>query len=109
MTPPPVPVERVYQGGPVEPSDILPPEAVPADEYKLHHDTVKVRGLLSREGVALLFTSPVGGFLSFAALAVILVVMVGVELTEPASSSSTATVVGRIGLVLIVRGIVGLV
>jgi aminobenzoyl-glutamate transport protein len=84
IAPPPVETEQIYQGGSVQPSDIAPPGDVPSGDYKPEHVTTKVKGLLSSDGIRFLFTSPVTNFLNFAALAVILVVMVGVGLAEQA-------------------------
>ena len=76
----------------------------PADDYQLKTETSEVQGLLSVDGVRFLFTSFVDNFRNFAAVAIILVVMIGVGLAEAAgligalirklvavSSSSTLT------------------
>ena len=84
VTPPPVPSVETYYGGSVEPTDVGPTQAVPPDAYKLHTVTTKVQGLLTGDGVRYLFTSFVSNFRNFAALAIILVVMIGVGLAETA-------------------------
>ncbi len=56
----------------------------PSDAYKLHTVTTKVQGLLTAHGVRYLFTSFVSNFREFAPLSIILVVMVGVGLSESA-------------------------
>jgi aminobenzoyl-glutamate transport protein len=84
VTPPPVPTMETYYGGSVEPTDVGPTEPAPPDAYKLHTVTEKVQGLLTADGVRYLFTSFVSNFRNFAALAIILVVMVGVGLAEAA-------------------------
>jgi aminobenzoyl-glutamate transport protein len=84
VTPPPVPTNETYYGGSVEPTDVGPTQPEPAEAYKLHTETTKVRGLLTGEGVRYLFTSFVSNFRNFAALGIILVVMIGVGLAEKA-------------------------
>src|SRR5262249_23176167 len=84
VKPPPVPTEQEYFGGSVEPADVGPPEAEPAEDYKLVTQTAKVQGLLTGNGVRYLFTSFVSNFRNFAAVAIILVVMIGVGLAEAA-------------------------
>jgi aminobenzoyl-glutamate transport protein len=84
VTPPPVPAIETYYGGSVEPSDVGPSQPQPAEAYKLHTETTKVQGLLTGEGVRYLFTSFVSNFRDFAALSIILVVMIGVGLAETA-------------------------
>jgi aminobenzoyl-glutamate transport protein len=84
ITPPPVPTMETYYGGSVEPTDVGPTQPEPADAYKPHTVTTKVQGLLTADGVRYLFTSFVSNFRNFAALAIILVVMLGVGLAETA-------------------------
>jgi aminobenzoyl-glutamate transport protein len=73
-------------------------------DYELTTETSEVQGLLSVDGIRFLFTSFVDNFRNFAAVAIILVVMIGVGLAEAAgligalirklvavSSSSTLT------------------
>jgi aminobenzoyl-glutamate transport protein len=85
VVPPPVHAEQVYYGGSTEPVLVGPDEAIPASEYnKVTKETTKVKGLLTSAGVSYLFTSFVGNFRNFAALAIILVVMIGVGLAEAA-------------------------
>ena len=84
VSPPPVPTMETYYGGSVEPTDVGPTQPEPPDAYKLHTVTEKVQGLLTADGVRYLFTSFVSNFRNFAALAIILVVMVGVGLAETA-------------------------
>jgi aminobenzoyl-glutamate transport protein len=84
ITPPPVPTMETYYGGSVEPTDVGPTQPEPPGAYKPHKVTTKVQGLLSANGVRYLFTSFVSNFRNFAALAIILVVMLGVGLAEAA-------------------------
>jgi aminobenzoyl-glutamate transport protein len=82
VAPPPVAAEQTYYGGSSEPSYVGPTEPEPATDYKVQTETTKVKGLLTVEGVRYLFTSFVDNFRNFAAVAIILVVMIGVGLAE---------------------------
>jgi len=84
VKPPPAPAEETYYGGSVEPTYVGPSEPEPAKDYHVVTETAKVKGLLTGEGVRYLFTSFVSNFRNFAALAIILVVMIGVGLAEAA-------------------------
>jgi aminobenzoyl-glutamate transport protein len=84
VKPPAVPTEQTYYGGSIEPSDVGPTEAEPAEDYKVVTETAKVKGLLTGEGVRYLFTSFVDNFRNFSAVTIILVVMIGVGLAEAA-------------------------
>src|SRR3954447_14257290 len=104
VKPPPVAAQETYYGGAVPRVSVAPNEPEPADDYKVHKETTRVKGLLSVAGVRFLFTSFVDNFRNFAAVSIILVVMIGVGLAESAgligalirklvavSSSSTLT------------------
>jgi aminobenzoyl-glutamate transport protein len=82
VAPPPAAAEQTYYGGSSEPSYVGPNEPEPAEDYKLRTETTKVKGLLTVDGVRYLFTSFVDNFRNFAAVAIILVVMIGVGLAE---------------------------
>lgn len=82
VAPPPVAAEQTYYGGSSEPSYVGPYEPEPAEDYKVRTETTKVKGLLTVDGVRFLFTSFVDNFRNFAAVAIILVVMIGVGLAE---------------------------
>jgi aminobenzoyl-glutamate transport protein len=84
VKPPPAAAEETYYGGSVEPTYVGPTEPEPASSYKVETETAKVKGLLTGEGVRYLFTSFVSNFRNFAAVAIILVVMIGVGLAEAA-------------------------
>jgi aminobenzoyl-glutamate transport protein len=84
VKPPAVPTEETYYGGSVEPTDVGPTEPVPPEAYRTVTETTKVKGLLQGEGIRYLFTSFVSNFRNFSAVAIILVVMVGVGLAEAA-------------------------
>jgi aminobenzoyl-glutamate transport protein len=84
VQPPPVPTEQTYYGGSVQPTDVGPTEPEPAADYKVVTETARVKGLLTGAGVRFLFTSFVDNFRNFSAVAIILVVMIGVGLAEAA-------------------------
>jgi aminobenzoyl-glutamate transport protein len=84
VSPPPAPAEETYYGGSVYPSYVGPTEPEPAADYAVHEETTEVQGLLSVDGVRFLFTSFVDNFRNFAAVSIILVVMIGVGLAETA-------------------------
>jgi aminobenzoyl-glutamate transport protein len=82
--PPAVPVEEVVQGGSTQPSGGLPDASVQEGDYTIVQQTAAVQSLLSADGIRFLFTSFVANFRNFAAVAIILVVMIGVGLAEAA-------------------------
>jgi aminobenzoyl-glutamate transport protein len=84
VAPPPVPAEETYYGGSVYPSAVAPSDPPPAEAYEVRTETAEVKGLLTTEGVRYLFTSFVDNFRNFSAVAIILVVMIGVGLAESA-------------------------
>ena len=81
---PPVAVEEVVQGGSTQPSGGLPDASVQEGDYGVVEKTAAVQSLLSADGIRFLFTSFVANFRNFAAVAIILVVMIGVGLAEAA-------------------------
>jgi aminobenzoyl-glutamate transport protein len=81
---PPVPVEEAVQGGSTQPSGGLPDASVQEGEYRIVDETASIQSLLSADGIRFLFTSFVANFRNFAAVAIILVVMLGVGLAEAA-------------------------
>ena len=82
--PPPIAVEEVVQGGSTQPSGGLPDASVQEGEYEIVTQTAAVQSLLSADGIRFIFTSFVANFRNFAAVAIILVVMIGVGLAEAA-------------------------
>jgi aminobenzoyl-glutamate transport protein len=84
VKPPPAAAEETYYGGSVEPTYVGPNVPEPAKAYHVTTETTKVQGLLTGTGVRYLFTSFVSNFRNFAAVAIILVVMLGVGLAESA-------------------------
>jgi aminobenzoyl-glutamate transport protein len=80
--PPPVEVDEVVQGGSTQPSGGLPDASVQEGEYEIVEQTAAIQSLLSADGVRFMFTSFVANFRNFAAVAIILVVMIGVGLAE---------------------------
>ncbi|MFO7571293.1 MAG: AbgT family transporter [Gaiellaceae bacterium] len=84
VKPPPVLTEETYYGGSTQPVDVGPTTPVPPEAYELTTETAAVEGLLTADGIRYLFTSFVSNFRNFAAVAIILVVMIGVGLAEAA-------------------------
>jgi len=84
VSPPPAAAEETYYGGSVYPSYVGPTTPEPATDYAVHEETTQVKGLLSVDGVRFIFTSFVDNFRNFAAVSIILVVMLGVGLAEAA-------------------------
>lgn len=84
VKPPAVPTEETYYGGSTLPADVGPSLPEDPDAYELVTETAEVQGLLTGEGVRYLFTSFVDNFRNFSAVAIILVVMIGVGLAETA-------------------------
>ena len=82
VQPPPAAVQEEYVGGSVLPAEILPAKQAPADSYRPVHETARVQGLLTIEGIRYLFTSFVSNFLGFTAMGIILVIMIGVGVAE---------------------------
>ena len=82
--PPSVPVEEVVQGGSTQPSGGLPDASIQEGEYEIVTETAAIQSLLSADGIRFMFTSFVANFRNFAAVAIILVVMIGVGLAEAA-------------------------
>jgi aminobenzoyl-glutamate transport protein len=80
--PPPVAVEEVVQGGSTQPSGGLPNASVQQGEYEIVEETAAIESLVSADGIRFMFTSFVSNFRNFAAVAIILVVMIGVGLAE---------------------------
>ncbi len=80
--PPPISVDEVVQGGSTQPSGGLPDASVQEGEYEIVKQTASIQSLLSADGVRFMFTSFVASFRNFAAVAIILVVMIGVGLAE---------------------------
>jgi aminobenzoyl-glutamate transport protein len=84
VSPPPAAAQETYYGGSVYPTYVGPATPEPAADYKVRKETTRVKGLLSVAGVRFLFTSFVDNFRNFAAVSIILVVMIGVGLAESA-------------------------
>ena len=82
VQPPPAAVQEEYVGGSVLPAEQLPAAPAPAHSYKPVHETVRVEGLLTVQGVRYLFTSFISNFMGFTALGIILIVMIGVGVAE---------------------------
>jgi aminobenzoyl-glutamate transport protein len=84
VAPPPVTAEETYYGGSTDSVYIGPSAHEPAESYAVRTETTEIEGLLTVDGIRFLFTSFVDNFRNFAAVAIILVVMIGVGLAEAA-------------------------
>jgi aminobenzoyl-glutamate transport protein len=84
VKPPATAIEQTDLGGSTVLNEVGPHDRPPADSYEVRHETAQVKGLLNSDGVRFLFTSFVDNFRNFAAVAIILVVMIGVGLAEAA-------------------------
>src|SRR4051812_20271822 len=84
VAPPPAAAEETYYGGSTDSVYVGPTEHEPADAYEVRTETTEVKGLLTVDGIRFLFTSFVDNFRNFAAVAIILVVIIGVGLAETA-------------------------
>jgi aminobenzoyl-glutamate transport protein len=82
VKPPPQSVEQVGIGGSVLPGEMLPAEQAPASSYHVVKETATVESLLSVDGIRFLFTSFVDNFMGFTAVGIILIVMIGVGVSE---------------------------
>ena len=80
--PPPVAVQETPLGGSTQPSGGLPDASIQQGDYKIVTEKAAIESLLSVDGVRFMFTSFVASFRNFAAVAIILVVMIGVGLAE---------------------------
>jgi aminobenzoyl-glutamate transport protein len=84
VAPPAVTAQETYYGGSTDSVYVGPTQHEPAKDYEVRTETTEVKGLLTVDGIRFLFTSFVDNFRSFAAVAIILVVMIGVGLAEAA-------------------------
>ncbi len=84
IKPPPALTQETYYGGSTQPVDVGATEPQQPGSYEVRHETARVKGLLTTAGVRYLFTSFVDNFRNFAAVSIILIVMIGVGLAEAA-------------------------
>jgi aminobenzoyl-glutamate transport protein len=82
VVPPDQAVEAVDVAGSVLPAETMPAEPPDASEYTLETRTVEIESLLSADGIRFLFTSFVPNFMGFTAMGIILIVMIGVGVSE---------------------------
>jgi aminobenzoyl-glutamate transport protein len=82
--PPPVEVDVGHEGGTNEPSYQIPPGGEDIEDYEVVTETTAVESLLTGEGIAFIFSSPVANFNGFGVVGVILVAMAGVGVAEEA-------------------------
>ena len=78
------PREETYYGGSIDPVYVGPTSTSRPTPTSCATETTEVQGLLTVDGVRFLFTSFVDNFRNFAAVSIILVVMIGVGLAEAA-------------------------
>lgn len=82
VAPPPIEVEETDLGGSTGPYGLLPPGHTDAEDYEMETRTAEIKSLTDGDGVRFLFTSFVSNFMSFTAMGIILIVMIGVGLAE---------------------------
>ncbi|HSO05086.1 MAG TPA: AbgT family transporter, partial [Candidatus Limnocylindrales bacterium] len=82
VRPPEQLVDAIDVGGSSLPGEVLPAEPPDASEYEVVTETVAIEGLLTAEGIRVLFTSFVPNFMGFTAMGIILIVMIGVGVAE---------------------------
>ena len=82
VKPPEQVVSSIDLGGSIMPVEVLPPEPPDSSEYEVVTETVKIEGLLTADGIRFLFTSFVPNFMGFTAMGIILIVMIGVGVSE---------------------------
>jgi aminobenzoyl-glutamate transport protein len=82
VKPPPQVVEYDYVGGSMLPIETLPAQPPDAESYEVVTETAEVKSLLDTEGIRFLFTSFVRNFMGFTAMGIILIVMIGVGVSE---------------------------
>ena len=82
VKPPPAVVEEIDIGGSMLPAEAVPAERADAESYEVVVETAEVESLLSSDGIRFLFTSFVSNFMAFTAMGIILIVMIGVGVSE---------------------------
>ena len=82
VKPPPALVEEIDIGGSMLPAEAVPAERADAESYEVVVETAEVESLLSSDGIRFLFTSFVSNFMAFTAMGIILIVMIGVGVSE---------------------------
>ena len=82
VRPPEQLVDAIDISGSSLPGEVLPAEPPDASEYEVVTETVAIEGLLTAEGIRFLFTSFVPNFMGFTAMGIILIVMIGVGVSE---------------------------
>jgi aminobenzoyl-glutamate transport protein len=82
VKPPVEVVEELDVGGSILPAELVPGEQADAGSYEVVTETAEVESLLSTDGIRFLFTSFVQNFMAFTAMGIILVVMIGVGVSE---------------------------
>jgi aminobenzoyl-glutamate transport protein len=113
VKPPPQTVEEVGVGGSMLPGEALPPEQSDSSSYKPVTETAEVQSLLSGDGIRFLFTSFVHNFMGFTAMGIILIVMIGVGVSEVSGLISSlirklvaVSSVGTLTYIIVLLGII---
>ena len=84
VEPPPVEAYEAELGGSVEPEVITVDNYLEEDELEVVQETTAIESLLSRDGIAFLFSSFVDNFAGFSVVAVVFIAMIGVGVAEAA-------------------------
>ncbi len=80
---PPVEIaQEIDIGGSILPGELISGEQADADSYEIVTETTEIQSLLSDDGIRFLFTSFVQNFMAFTAMGIILIVMIGVGVSE---------------------------
>ncbi|HRW37551.1 MAG: AbgT family transporter [Acidimicrobiales bacterium] len=82
VKPPAEVAQELDIGGSMLPAEVVPGEQADADSYEVVTETAEIKGLLSTDGIRFLFTSFVQNFMAFTAMGIILIVMIGVGVSE---------------------------
>jgi aminobenzoyl-glutamate transport protein len=82
VEPPAEIAQEIDIGGSILPGELIPGEQADAESYEVVTESAEVESLLSSDGIRFLFTSFVQNFMAFTAMGIILIVMIGVGVSE---------------------------
>lgn len=83
MVKPPVQIaQEIDIGGSILPGELISGEQADAESYEVVTETAEIESLLSTDGIRFLFTSFVPNFMAFTGMGIILIVMIGVGVSE---------------------------
>lgn len=74
--------QEIDIGGSILPGELISGEQADAESYEIVTETAEIESLLSNDGIRFLFTSFVQNFMAFTAMGIILIVMIGVGVSE---------------------------